>query len=135
MAWDAALSATQLTSITTEAVFQKDAADWKVALAPGESAHVQVKSDMGATDDVKFSIYGSDLDAPGAVPDAAQSLGGSDWHLITEITVDNVNDDTEWQGLIISGYKWFAVTAQRVGSTDTGITADMKVATDGVDAS
>lgn len=135
MAWETALSATQLTSLTTEAVFQRSAADWKIDLNPGESAHVMLKANMGATDDVKFTIYGSCLDSPGAVPDAGQTLAGSDWHIVTEITADNSYDDDEWLGFSISGYRYIAATAQRVGTTDSGITADMYVSLSAVNAS
>ena len=135
MAWGTVLSATQLVSLSaTEKTFNKDAVDWKIGLSPGESAHVMVKAGMGATDDVTFNLYGSNIDSPsgGAVVSA---LASTDWHLITQFTVDNVNDTGEWQGLIISGYKWLLVGAVLVGTTDTASTADLKVALDGVSAS
>jgi len=135
MAWQAMLTGDVLSGVTTEAAFQYAGGDWKISLNPGESVHTTLKAVMGATDDVKFTVYGSNYDAPGAVPDAALALNGADWHMITEITVDNVNDTGEWQGLLISGYRWFAATAQRVGSTDAGITATLKIAKDGVNAS
>jgi len=56
MAWGSKITATQLTSITTEQVF-----DQAPALNPRESAHCRVEVDFPAspTDDAVISVYGS----------------------------------------------------------------------------
>lgn len=138
MAWTVT-SATQLTTVSSEAVFQASGVDWKIALLPGEIAHCQVKTaSSDTTDESKIIVYTTSLNSPGAVPDAAQNLSGSDWGIYTAFVINNVDTaegDDCWQYFSVAGVRTFAVTAQRNpgDSTDT-FTCDLSVATDGVNA-
>lgn len=132
MAWLDIVNATQLTSITTQAVFQLAAADLKIGLNAGEKLVAEVRSNMGATDDFIVKVYHSLLDSPGDVPDAGQTEAGSDWSKIDEFTLDHINQDNEWVAREYIGLKWLAFTIEREsGGTDTGVTADLRYRRDG----
>lgn len=132
MTYDSVLSATQRTSITSEVTFLKDGVDWKIGLRPDQIAHLMVKVDFPSTptDVAIIAIYASNIDAPGAVPTAG-TLAASDWSLYQEITLDKDTEDDEWNEVLVSGPRWFAVTVRRSGTTDTLTDADLKVSIGG----
>ena len=116
MAWGSKITATQLTSITTEQVF-----DQAPTLNPRESAHCRVAVDFPAspTDDAVISVYGSlDGTAWSATPLMA---------LVLDKDVDPNSID-----FIVTGVYQFRVGVKRSGSTDTLASADLAFRKDGV---
>lgn len=133
MSWRGELNATTLSGVTTEAAFQREGADWKIELNPGEVYDTEVKANTEGTDDVDVTFYSSSATAPGAVPDAGTPLAASDWSIYNAIKISDADQDDEWQGQRISGIRWLAVTCARDGSTDTP-DCDLRIQGDGVDA-
>jgi hypothetical protein len=116
MAWGSKIAATQLTSITTEQVF-----DRAPTLAPRESAHCRVAVDFPAspTDDAVISVYGSlDGTAWSATPLMA---------LVLDKDVDPNSID-----FIVTGVYQFRIGVKRSGTTDTLASADLAFRKDGV---
>lgn len=106
-------------TLGNETALQISAADAKVALAPNEQAHFEIKVDTGGTTDhLIVTIYASNADSPGAVPDNTQTLAGSDWSIYTQFRVV-ADKDNEWQYANIRGVRRFAVSVVMTGTTDS----------------
>ena len=121
MAWGTPVSATQLshTTETNEKVFQISAADMEVELQPTEVMQLLVKANTtGTTDTMIVRVYTSNAANPGAVPDSAQTLAGSDWALHTAFRIPPGRDN-EWQNVVIRNVRFVSVTMQPTGSTDS----------------
>jgi hypothetical protein len=108
MAWGAKISATQLTSITTEQFF-----DQSPTLNPRESAHCHIQVDFPATptDDAVISVFGS-FDAR-----AGQRRRSSPW-CSTRMSIRTRSI------FIVRGVYQFRVGIKRSGSTNTLTSAD-----------
>ena len=116
MAWGSKITARQLTSITTEQVF-----DQAPTLNPRESAHCRVVVDFPAspTDDAVISVYGS--------------LDGTAWSAtpLMALVLDKDIDPNSID-FIVTGVYQFRVGVKRSGSTDTLASADLAFRKDGV---
>lgn len=131
------VAATQLTGIAgTETAFQLAAADFIREINPGATHHITFRGDSsGSTDPVRFRFFVTDEDAtPGAVPDSAQALAGSEWSRLVDVILDSSNalHENVWQSLLLSGYRYWACSVVRPsGSTDT-FACDLGYSDDGV---
>ena len=116
MAWGAKTTATQLTSITTEQLF-----DQSPTLNPRESAHCRVEVDFPTTptDDAVISVYGS--------------LDGTAWSA-TPLMSLVLEKDTDPNSIdfVVTGVYQFRVGVKRSGTTDTLTSADLAFPQDGV---
>jgi hypothetical protein len=116
MAWSAKISATQLTAITTEQIF-----DQAPTLNPRESAHCRVEVDFPAspTDDAVIAVYGS--------------LDGSAWSA-TPLMVLVLGKEVDPNSIdfTVTGVYQFRIGVKRSGSTDTLASADLALRKDGV---
>ena len=129
---------TQLTSIAgTLTAFQLSGADAMILVNPGALHQMMLLANSsGTTDDLKVTVYTSNADTPGAVPDSGTALAGSDWAVLQEFIRDSSDSDQEniWFSMLISGVRWWAVSVVRnSGSTDT-FTVDCNYSDDGVSA-
>lgn len=132
------VAATQLTDIAgTETAFSFGGEE-PVEINSGAVHHVQFRvADGGSTDTFRFRFFVSNFNAPGAVPDAAQSLDGSEWSKLTDVILDlgNADHNDVWQKLLIAGYRWWGCSFVRdAGTTDTADTADCSYSDDGIDS-
>ena len=120
MAWATEVNATQITGLTTtETAFQVSAADMKISAAPNDTVLINVRGNTtGTTDHLIVRIYSSSDDAPGAVPDSAQTLAGSDWAIYQEFRITN-DRDNEWITYVVRNAKNIAVSVVGTGATDT----------------
>jgi hypothetical protein len=133
------VQATQLTSIAgTETAFQNLAndADLIVEINPGAVHHVMFKEDSsGTTDSCRFRFFVTNKDIPGAVPDSARALAGSDWGVLQDILLDSGEalHENVWQDLLIAGYRFWACSVVRPSGTDT-FTCDLNYSDDGINS-
>lgn len=117
MSWSTLISG-QVGSITTlTTVYTSD------PLNPGESAHIQLKSDTnGTTDDLEVFIV--------------TSVDGTDWdddeNAMLAFTIPK-SPDPGYKSFLVSGVYRYRILAQRSGSTDT-FTVDYKIRHDGISA-
>lgn len=118
MTWGAKVSATQLTSITTEEFF-----DAVITLAPGEQADVEVEFNPPTTptDDLVVSVYGT-LD---------ESSENWDDTPILSFTISNAIDPNK-ASFVLAGFYKMRIGVKRSGTTDTITSADMSYRKDGV---
>ena len=118
MAWGSKVSATQLTSITTEQFF-----DQKPTLTPGELLHCEVEyNPVGSpTDNLVVSVYGT-LDA------AAENWDDTP---LFQLEVDNAIDPNK-VSFPISGIYKFRIGVKRSGVADTITSADFSFRRDNV---
>ena len=122
MAWGSKVSATQLTSITTEQFFSFGGST-KVTLNPGEEAHVRIEADFpgSPTDHLDVAVY-STLDDSSEV-----------WDVEPFLTARLSNSpDPNRVPLIISGVYAFRIGVARSGTTDTITSADASYRKNGV---
>ncbi len=110
MAWAANLLSTSLTLTSSFQTVQRSAADWEIALNPGESAFIIARFDPEATpvDELEFVIEGSN--DGGTVFESDESAYG--------FTVP-VTPDPHNFGFLYSGPELFRIRAKQTGSTDT----------------
>lgn len=129
MAWGTETNATQLdlNTTTNESVFQISAADMKVELAPNEVMHLMVRCnrDAGTTGDCIIRVYASSDSAPGAVPDSAQTIAGSDWAIHQALRVPGADRSNEWQSFVIRGVRHISCSIQPTSASDSWL-GDLK---------
>lgn len=120
MAWGSKLSATQLTSITTEQFFSTTP-----TLGPQETAHVEVEANPPTTptDDLIVAVYGT-------LDDSTENWDDTP---LMEFVIDKDTDPNK-VSFSISGIYKFRVGVRRSGTTDTYTSADMSYRLDGVAA-
>jgi hypothetical protein len=120
MAWSSKVDATQLTSITTEQVFQFSG-DPQITLNPGESAHVAVDYNPVAspTDYLNVKVYAS--------------LDGTNYdnQPYMSFQVEKTPDPCQ-ASFIVSGVYSFQIGVSRSGTTDTITSADCSYRKDGI---
>jgi hypothetical protein len=120
MAWGSKTTATQLTSITTEQLF-----DALVTLNPREMAHVQVEVDflVTPTDHTIVAVYPT-------LDDSSE-----EWDIVPaqEFILENGSNPNRISFQIPGLYK-FRLGVRRSGSTDALASADMSYRKDGVNA-
>lgn len=122
MAWGSKVSATQLTSITTEQFFSFSGTAF-VTLNPGESAHIQVDINPPATP----TDYGV-VSCYGTLDDSSENWDDSPFF---SMFIDKSIDPCS-ASFIISGVYKFRIGVKRSGSTDTLASADCIYRKDGV---
>lgn len=122
MAWGSKVSATTLTSITTEQFFSFGGST-KLSLNPGESMHVIVKANPQSTptDHMIVAVYGT-------LDESSEQYSTTPF---MEFTVDK-GLDPNYVDFIISGLKYFRIGVRRSGTTDTITDADCSYCKDGV---
>jgi hypothetical protein len=116
MAWGSTVTATQLTSITTEQLFNQTP-----ILNPGELAHVTVDVDFPSTptDHGDVSVYGT--------------VDGTNWDDVPFIAVRVLNTIDPCQvTFIVEGVYQFRVGVKRSGTTDTLTSANMRYRKNGI---
>lgn len=120
MAWGTKVSATQLTSITTEQYFSQTP-----TLNPGELHHCEVEyNPVGSpTDDLVVSVYAT-LDA---------SAENWDDTPIMQFTISKAIDPNKASFVITGVYK-YRIGVKRSGTTDTITSADFSYRANGVSA-
>ena len=97
MAWSTTLTNDEMSGVTTAEAVAYGGTDWKIQLNPGEVAQGMVDIDSNGTsgDVFTFTVFCSNLVAPGPVPDDSTTLAESDWSKYTAITVDDSESDQE----------------------------------------
>ena len=122
MAWGSKVSATQLTSITTEQFFSFGGST-VIPLNPGETAKVQVTADFPTTptDHAVVAIYGT-------LDDSSET-----WDLVPhiEFLIDKALDPSI-VSFLVSGLYRFRIGIRRSGTTDTITDADCSYRKNGV---
>jgi hypothetical protein len=120
MPWGSAVTATQLTSITTEQFFSYGGST-QVTLNPGESAHITIDCNFpgSPTDHLNVKVYGS--------------LDGTNYDDTAFISfqIDKGTDPNQVSFLVYGLYS-FRVGVARSGSTDTITSADSSYRKDGI---
>lgn len=118
MAWTSKTSATQLTSITTEQIF-----DETPTLNPGEIAHCEVEADFptSPTDNLIVAVYAT-------LDDSTENWDDTP---VMEFKIMNDNDPNKRSFVVSDLYK-FRVGVRRDGSTDTITSADFSYRKNGV---
>lgn len=120
MAWGSAVSATQLTSITSQQFFSFTGST-QVTLNPGESAHVVVDFNPPSTptDHLNVRVYGS--------------LDGTNYDDTPYIALQiDKGTDPNQASFIVSGLYSFRIGVSRSGTTDTITSADCSYRKDGI---
>ena len=122
MAWASAVSATQLTSITTVQYFLYGG-NALVTLNPGELAHITIDVNPPGTPTDTLTVR---------VLDTADD--GTNYSDVPYLTFDIPNTPDPCQaGFVVSGIRAFKVGVVRNGSTDTFTSADSVLRKNGVD--
>ena len=138
MAWSTTLTNDTQSGITDATAIQRSSSDWVIGLNPGEFGQLMVSVDSNGTSGDVFTvtIFTSNFESPGFVPDNSLALADSEWARYTAFTVDDSDSDREatYIDLPISGRRWFSLNVERTtGSTNAAVVV-VQVSTDGIGA-